>query len=122
MILRSNGFQSSLRRTKKLGLPPLPPLESGVVVRMEDKIEPETITSEVIGSRTLGLSHVYTVEPKEFHIILEDLRGSHSFNWQDVSFESAHIYVGIRVGRAGDQSFPQRLLIHRCEEEPLELT
>jgi len=109
---------------QKLGLTPLPPLESGVatvVVRMEDKIEPEMITSEVIGSRTLGLSHVYTVEPKEFHIILEDLRGTHSFNWQDVSFESAHVYVGIRVGRAGDKSFPQRLLIHRCEERPLEL-
>mmetsp|Transcript_35688 Transcript_35688/g.82954 ORF Transcript_35688/g.82954 Transcript_35688/m.82954 type:complete len:295 (-) Transcript_35688:138-1022(-) len=88
------------------------------VVRLEDKVEPETIATEVLGSRTLGLGHAYAVEPKDFHVVLEDVRGSHSFDWLDMAFEPAHTYVAVRMGRAGDVAYPQKLLLYRCKDEP----
>merc|ERR1719336_1157616 len=101
----------------KHNIRPLPPLDPVAVVRLEDQIEPEVIASEVIGSRTLGMGSLYTVEPKELHVILEDLRGSHAFDWRDVAFEPGRVYIGIRAGCDGDSAFPERLLLHRIQEE-----
>mmetsp|Transcript_141771 Transcript_141771/g.395280 ORF Transcript_141771/g.395280 Transcript_141771/m.395280 type:complete len:313 (-) Transcript_141771:76-1014(-) len=98
-------------------LRPLPPLDAGAVVRLEDKIEPSSIATEVVGSRALGLGHAYAVEPKAFHVLLEDLLGSRTLDWRDVAFESARAYVGVRMGRASDPAYPQRLMIYRCQDQ-----
>lgn len=101
---------------KELGLSPLPPLDIGSVIRLEDKIESWAIASEVVASRTLNPGQVYNVEPKEVHVVLEDVRGSHAFDFQDVNFESGHTYVGMRIGRADDTAaFPQKLSFYPCQ-------
>mmetsp|Transcript_6358 Transcript_6358/g.12980 ORF Transcript_6358/g.12980 Transcript_6358/m.12980 type:complete len:226 (+) Transcript_6358:1-678(+) len=93
------------------------PHDAEAVVRLEDKIEPEMIATEVLGSRTLSLGHVYAVEPKELHVILEDLRGSHEMDREDMAFKAGRLYMGIRIGRGGDPAFPQRLVLYGCESE-----
>lgn len=98
-------------------LQPSQPYDVDAVVRLEDKIEKEMIATEVLGSRTLGLGRVYAVEPKELHVVLEDLRGSHEMDRQDVAFKAGRLYVGIRMGRGGDPAFPQRLVLYGCERE-----
>jgi len=100
----------------KKHLRPSPLWAKSVIVRLEDKIESESIASEVIGSRTLGLGDTYLVEPKDLHVILEDIRGSHVFDWRDVSFKAGHSYVLVRAGRAGDSMFPQKFLFHASQE------
>lgn len=95
-----------------------PPLEdSEAVIRLEDKIEPDTLFTEVIGSRTLGLGQVYHVEPKELHVILEDLRGAHVYGRRDIAFKKGNTYIGIRLGRGDDPAYPQQLALYPCEEK-----
>lgn len=84
-------------------------LNAGSVVRLEDVMEKGPITQELLASRTLGLGQVYDVEPMEQHVILEDLRGSTMLDERDVTFEADQTYVGIRFGRAGNSSFPEKL-------------
>jgi hypothetical protein len=89
------------------------------VVRLEDIVEPDTIASEEVASRTIGLTGDYAVEAKDLHVILEDIAGGTEFDRRDVTFEANQTYVGMRIGRKGDEDFPERLLLHRClgEEE-----
>eukprot|EP00929_Paragymnodinium_shiwhaense_P120160 TRINITY_DN92058_c0_g1_i1.p1 TRINITY_DN92058_c0_g1~~TRINITY_DN92058_c0_g1_i1.p1 ORF type:complete len:372 (+),score=76.82 TRINITY_DN92058_c0_g1_i1:84-1199(+) len=95
----------------------LPPLDASAVLRLEDVVGPETIASETLASRTLGLGAEYAIEPKAWHVILEDMGGSDEFGHQDVAFRSNHTYVAVRMGRSGDKDFPARLVFHEVQEE-----
>mmetsp|Transcript_24292 Transcript_24292/g.61570 ORF Transcript_24292/g.61570 Transcript_24292/m.61570 type:complete len:392 (-) Transcript_24292:64-1239(-) len=86
-------------------------LGAGAVLRLEDVVDKQSITTEVVASRTLGLGQVYDVEPKALHVILEDLRGSKMADEHDVTFEQDRTYVAIRLGRAGDTAFPEKLAL-----------
>jgi len=92
-------------------------LDGGPVVRLEDSIEPETITSEVVGTRILSLGHVHKVDAKDVHVTLEDTRGLQELDRKEVTFKPGWMYVGIRVGQRGDPKFPERLLVHSYEAE-----
>lgn len=103
------------RMEKAQGLKPLSPLDSGAVVRLEDWIDAGSISSEVLGSRTMGLGASYSVEPGSFHLMLEDLRGSRMLDKRDVTFDAGRSYVAVRLGRGGDSHYPERL-IYYCVE------
>lgn len=84
------------------------------VLRLEDRIDDEAIAVEVVGSRMLSFGHAYPVEPRAFHMVLEDVRGIDEQDRREVSFESGRTYVGMRLGRAGDRAFPPKLFIYPC--------
>jgi len=92
------------------------PLDGGGVLRLEDRLEENDIATEVIGSQTLYFSRTFSVEPKEFFLVLENLRGSSLMDKIEVDLEAAQTYVAIRTGRYGDTSFPQRLVMYACKE------
>lgn len=103
------------------GLAPLAPLDKGGLIRLEDIVEDASITSEVVGSRTLGLGAVYSVDAKKLHVVLEDIRGSQLLDHQDLDFKRQQTYVAIRIGAGGDKAFPQKLLLYNCQDpEPSE--
>lgn len=94
----------------------LPPLDTGAVVRLEDVVNQNIIAAENLASRTLGLGAEYAVEPKDLHVILEDLRGSEEFGHKDISFKADHTYVAIRLGRSGDSHFQPQLLFYESKD------
>mmetsp|Transcript_136706 Transcript_136706/g.249178 ORF Transcript_136706/g.249178 Transcript_136706/m.249178 type:complete len:388 (-) Transcript_136706:18-1181(-) len=103
-------------RDLRKGLDPLAPLPQEAIVRIEDKINAEAISSEVLASRTLGWGRTYSLEPGSFHVILEDMRGTHMPDRKDVSFKEGCTYVAVRVGKAGDPMYPERLIFRRVED------
>jgi len=94
----------------------LPPLDTGAVLRLEDPVEPYSITSEHVASRTLGFGNTYVAEPGNFHMILEDVRGTNLFDKKDVLLEGGHAYVALRLGHRGSEAFPERLVVHACQK------
>lgn len=98
------------------GLEPLAPVDTEAVLRLEDSIEPGAIAAEVIGSRTLTFGRAYAVEPRAPHVVLEDLRGAHVLGREDANFEAGRSYVALRLGRAHDPEYPQRLLLYAVED------
>mmetsp|Transcript_120880 Transcript_120880/g.386101 ORF Transcript_120880/g.386101 Transcript_120880/m.386101 type:complete len:362 (+) Transcript_120880:152-1237(+) len=93
----------------------LPDLDRGAEIWLEDEVEPDVIATEIIATRTLGLNHVYMVEPKHFLVALEDLRGNDVLDKTSIKFESGRTYVGFRTGRAGDKDFPEKLMMYTCQ-------
>lgn len=104
------------REDAEHGLETLAPVDTEAVLRLEDSIEPGAIAAEVIGSRTLTFGRAYAVEPKAPHMVLEDLRGARVLGREDASFEAGRSYVALRLGRAGDPDYPQRLLLYGVED------
>lgn len=105
------------KRDAENGLKPLPPLDGGATIRLEDKIENYVIASEAIGSsQLLNFGRIYAVEPKEFHVALEDLRGTHLLDNKDMNFKAGHTYIGLRIGRKRDKAFPQKLALYPCND------
>lgn len=104
------------RREARKGLDPMAPLPQEAVVRIEDKIDDEAISSEVLASRTLGWGRTYALEPGSFHVLLEDMRGTHMPDQKDVVFKEGITYIAVRVGKAGDPMYPERLIFRRVED------
>jgi hypothetical protein len=99
------------------GVAEVPPLEVPAVVRLEDVIAPEAISSEIVASRTLGFNSEFAVEPKKLHVILEDIRGETEFSRLDVLFKPNKTYVGVRIGLSGNPDFPERLAFYSEDQE-----
>lgn len=99
----------------KTGLGPLPPLDAGAVIRLEDELDTEVISSSVLASRTLGLGAAFAVEANSFHVILEDMRGAHLLDRKEMTFLGGHEYVAVRLGKGGDPEYPEHLLLHTCD-------
>lgn len=115
---RQEGFaDTALKRMERSkGLKPLLPLDSGAVVRLEDIIERGSISSEVLGSKTMGLGASYAVEPSHFHLMLEDIRGAHMLDKRTVVFQGGHTYVAIRAGRGASEKYPEHLIFHEVQD------
>jgi hypothetical protein len=98
----------------KAGLVHLPAADedTGSAIRLEDVIDQRTIASEVVASRTLAIGQAYEVEPRDFHVVLEDFRGTRIHDNVDMAFAAGQTYVGVRLGRAGDAEYPEKLLMH----------
>lgn len=106
------------KREARQGLKPLPPLPMEAVVRIEDKIDDEAISSETVAQRTLGWGETFNVEPGTFHVLLEDMRGAHMPDRKDVFFKPGGTYIAVRMGTLDDPMYPQHLLIQRVEDAP----
>jgi len=85
------------------------------VVRIEDELEPTTITAETVSSRTLTLDNVYSVDARKVHMVLQDLEGNDMYDRRDIELKPGRTYVGVRLGVQGEAAFPQRLLFFPCE-------
>eukprot|EP00747_Dinoflagellata_sp_TGD_P163393 gnl/TRDRNA2_/TRDRNA2_182022_c0_seq1.p1 gnl/TRDRNA2_/TRDRNA2_182022_c0~~gnl/TRDRNA2_/TRDRNA2_182022_c0_seq1.p1 ORF type:complete len:390 (-),score=81.38 gnl/TRDRNA2_/TRDRNA2_182022_c0_seq1:67-1236(-) len=109
-----------MEQERKAGLPDLAPISDSAVLRLEDWVEAGHISSEIIGSRTLGLDNTYMVEGKEEHVLLEDLRGRTMMDRKDADFKRGHTYVAIRMGRGGDAEFPDHLVFYEAQESQFE--
>jgi len=112
------GAEAEIEEEERLqGLPALAPLDRGAQMRLEDVVQKELIASEIVGSRTLGLGHAYAVEPKQLHLLLEDIRQSRMIDEKDMKFQDGHSYLAMRLGRGGNASeFPEKLLVYECQE------
>lgn len=86
-------------------------------VRIEDPVDSDTIASETVGTRSLALGAAYAVAPGPFHVTLEDLRGAVLHDRKEAEFEGGKIYVLVRIGRHGDEHYPQRLVYFPCPSE-----
>lgn len=115
---RQGPVEAELERLERQqGLESLSALGSGAVVRLEDFIDHGSISSKVLGTRTLGLGASYAVEPSHVHLILEDLKDAHMLDKRDVQLEGGQTYVAIRVGKGNDQQYPQQLLFYRVQDQ-----
>lgn len=104
------------KEDQRRGLPPLPPLVEEGIIRLEDIVEDAKIFSEVIGSRSLDMGNVYSVDAKKMHMVLEDMRGTKMMDHLDVDFKAGQTYIAIRMGRGDDIFYPQHLVVHRCQD------
>lgn len=92
----------------------LPDLDRGAEVKLEDKVEPEVLATEIIATQTLGFDHSYEVDARTFLMALEELRGNHVLDQREIKLTPGRQYVVLRTGRMNDPDFPQELFIYDC--------
>mmetsp|Transcript_5143 Transcript_5143/g.15203 ORF Transcript_5143/g.15203 Transcript_5143/m.15203 type:complete len:366 (+) Transcript_5143:132-1229(+) len=88
--------------------------DASAELRLEDAIDASSISAEVVGSRLLALDEVYMVEPRAFHLVLEDLQGTRVLDHTLATLAPKDVVLALRIGRGGDEDFPERLLLYKC--------
>lgn len=115
VLLDAYTHQDVTAEERQHGLTVHSQLDDEAVLRLEDEIEPTSITAEAVSSRLLSMDNTYSVEARRVHMVLQDLDGIHVYDRRDNEFLPGRTYVGVRLGVAGDSAFPQHLRFYLCE-------